>query len=250
LDAGAAAANRNAVHGEIYEHDVADIDRPEPGLLFHWCIAGDWKLIESADYKVRELYNVSVDPREEKNLAASEAGRLEELNERILFRWTDIEERLKRAAKAFTKIGPVAKSIVSSKEIQLFEGLPHQYWEKELLDEELKSKRIVQLYDFPFYQEKRAMAEADAAVVRRILSDVRSVEAWRGEKLCGGYHPDYLLEWRAGEEVYQVQICLGCHELKFFAKDLKIDCDVHQDACEKLATVLKKYQKNRPMSKR
>ena len=35
--------------GEIYAHDVVDIDRPEPGLSYRWCIAGDWKLIESAD---------------------------------------------------------------------------------------------------------------------------------------------------------------------------------------------------------
>jgi len=201
LDSGAEAANRKAVHGEIYEHDVVDIDRPEPGCLFRWCIAGDWKLIESPDGKTRELYNVSTDPREEKNVAASEGRRLEELNELIIFRWTDIEDRLKRAAEAFAQIGSVAKSLVGSKEIQLFEGLPHQYWEKDLLDEELKSKRTVHLHKFPFYQEKRAMAEEDAAVVRRILSDVKSVEAWRGEKLCGGYHPDYLLEWRAGEEV-------------------------------------------------
>ena len=41
----------DAVFGEIYAHDVADIDRAEPGLEFRWCIAGDWKLIESADGK-------------------------------------------------------------------------------------------------------------------------------------------------------------------------------------------------------
>ena len=42
---------RDAVFGEIYEHDVVDIDRAEPNLLQRWCIAGDWKLIESADGK-------------------------------------------------------------------------------------------------------------------------------------------------------------------------------------------------------
>ena len=250
LDSGKAPAQRNAVYGEIYEHDVVDINDPVPGLLFRWCIAGDWKLIESADYKVRELYNVATDPREERNVAASEQQRLDELNELILFRWTDAEDRLKRAADAFAQIGTVTKSLVSSKEIQLFEGLPHQRWEKELLDEELKSKRTLELHEFPFYQEKRAMSEDDVAVVRRTLADVKSIEAWRGEKLCGGYHPDYLLEWREGEEVYRVQICLGCHELKFFGKDLEIYCDIHEDAFEKLAPVLKKYQKNRPMAKR
>jgi hypothetical protein len=42
-------------------------------------IAGDWKLIQSADGKVRELYNVKNDPREEKDLAASEPARVETL---------------------------------------------------------------------------------------------------------------------------------------------------------------------------
>ena len=45
--------------GEIYAHDVGDIDRAEPGLEYRWCIAGDWKLIESADGKTKELYNVT-----------------------------------------------------------------------------------------------------------------------------------------------------------------------------------------------
>ena len=141
---------------------------------------------------------MSADSRGRKQRSICPCTALEDLNERIIWCWTDIEERLKRAAKAFAQIGTPTKSIVGSKELVLFEGLPHQRWEKDLLEEELKTKRTVQLHDFPFYQEKLAMAEEDADVVRRILADVKSVEAWVGAKFCGGYHPDYLLEWRTG----------------------------------------------------
>ncbi len=80
LDVAAGKLNaRDAVQGGIFEHDIPDIDRAEPGLLFRWVIAGDWKLIQSADGKVRELYNLKDDPREEKNLAASEPARVEAL---------------------------------------------------------------------------------------------------------------------------------------------------------------------------
>jgi arylsulfatase A-like enzyme len=79
--------SHEAVIGEIYEHDVVDIDRPEPGLLFRWCIAGDWKLIESADGKNQELYNVMADPHEEKDLASAEPNRVKELSAEIKKAW-------------------------------------------------------------------------------------------------------------------------------------------------------------------
>jgi uncharacterized sulfatase len=77
----------DAVFGEIYAHDVADIDRPEPGLEYRWCIAGQWKLVESADRKTQELYHVTADPREERDLAAAEPQRVKALNERIRAEW-------------------------------------------------------------------------------------------------------------------------------------------------------------------
>jgi arylsulfatase A-like enzyme len=79
---------RDAVFGEIYDHDVVDLDRPEPGLLFRWCIAGDWKLIESSDGKTRELFNIARDPREERDAARDNASRVEGLAKRIAAEWS------------------------------------------------------------------------------------------------------------------------------------------------------------------
>jgi uncharacterized sulfatase len=76
-----------AVFGEVYAHDVANIDDPLPGLEHRWCIAGDWKLVESADGKTKELYNVTSDPREQKDLAAEQPQRVKELDERIKAAW-------------------------------------------------------------------------------------------------------------------------------------------------------------------
>jgi arylsulfatase A-like enzyme len=74
---------RDNVRGEIYEHDVPDIDRAEPGLLFRWCIVGNWKLIESANRKHRELYDLATDPHETKDLAAAEPTRVEQLSAQL-----------------------------------------------------------------------------------------------------------------------------------------------------------------------
>ncbi|MEX2176111.1 MAG: sulfatase [Pirellulaceae bacterium] len=78
-----AKAERNTLVGEIFEHDIPDIDRAEPGLLFRWCIDGDWKLIQSADGSQRELYNLKADPRETNDLAAAEPARVADLAAKI-----------------------------------------------------------------------------------------------------------------------------------------------------------------------
>ncbi|MBL8849097.1 MAG: sulfatase [Planctomycetaceae bacterium] len=62
--------DRDAVFGEIYEHDMPDIDDPVSGLLFRWIIEGNWKLIAPVTAGVPpELYDLAADPREEHNLA-------------------------------------------------------------------------------------------------------------------------------------------------------------------------------------
>lgn len=77
----------DTVFGEIYAHDVVDIDRPEPGLQYRWCIAGDWKLIESADGTTRELYNVTIDPQEKNDVAANEPAQVALLSAKIKSEW-------------------------------------------------------------------------------------------------------------------------------------------------------------------
>src|SRR5205823_5521366 len=67
------------VFGEIYEHDVADLDRAEPGLLYRWCISGTWKLIAPQGSQDAELYNLAHDPQEKKDLASQQPDRVKQL---------------------------------------------------------------------------------------------------------------------------------------------------------------------------
>lgn len=59
------------LYGEIFEHDVADIDAPAKSLLYRWVIDGDWKLILPVDGKHPELFAIKTDPSETKNVAAA-----------------------------------------------------------------------------------------------------------------------------------------------------------------------------------
>lgn len=80
-------APRDTLYGEIFEHDVVDLDHAEPGLLSRWCIEGDWKLILSRDGKQAELYQLSTDPREEQNLAADQIEKVRQLTAKLDAWW-------------------------------------------------------------------------------------------------------------------------------------------------------------------
>ncbi len=64
-----------------------------------------------------------------------------------------------------------------------------------------------------------------------------------GEKKCGGFHPDFAVEWQIGTAKYQALICFGCGEVKLFGPGYESRYDFHSETIEK---ILKKYNKNRP----
>lgn len=64
-------SDRTRLYGEIFEHDVADIDDPGKTLIYRWILAdGRWKAIEPGTLSsaAPELYDVVADPHETKNL--------------------------------------------------------------------------------------------------------------------------------------------------------------------------------------
>ena len=86
LDDGA-VVGRDAVFGECFTHDAVDLDEPANSLRWRWCVAGDWKLIVPNPARepnaAPELYHLSADPHEERDLAASAPERVLRLRERL-----------------------------------------------------------------------------------------------------------------------------------------------------------------------
>jgi len=80
-----------AIYGECYTHDFVDLGKAAPNLRWRWILQDGWKLILPAPQNEKgdpELYRVTDDPHEEKNLAAAEPARVAVLRSKLDAWWS------------------------------------------------------------------------------------------------------------------------------------------------------------------
>ena len=96
---------REAIFGEGFAHDIADIEKPEASLLFRWCIKGKWKLLLTYDGEVNryksthprtekrpQLFDLIADPHESKNIAGQHPDIVADMVTRIA-NWYPVTQR-------------------------------------------------------------------------------------------------------------------------------------------------------------
>ena len=128
----------------------------------------------------------------------------------------------------------------------LYEGLPSEFWEPQLREQELNRKKTIRLHGYHSMTTGSHSRRADAEQFTALFSAKGSFKRYRGQKACGGYHPDYCVEWKPGEATTRALICMECGEVKFFGPRSELHCDLIPEAGEKLAQWLAPYRKNRP----
>ncbi len=83
---------RKALFGEILEHDIQSMDEPSTSLMYRWVIEGRHKLIvpnlSRVPDGVNELYDLTDDPWEEKNLARESPELVAALREKLDAWWS------------------------------------------------------------------------------------------------------------------------------------------------------------------
>ena len=97
--------DRDAIFGEGFAHDIADIENPEASLLYRWCIAGKWKLLLTYDgeanryrkshprkIKGPQLFDLEADPTELSNLAHQHPEIVKRLSKQIAD-WYPLKQR-------------------------------------------------------------------------------------------------------------------------------------------------------------
>ena len=97
------ALDRDAIFGEAFAHDIADIAKPESSLIYRWVIRGHDKLVLTYDgqhFKLKyppnsgqpQLFDLKSDPGEQVNLALEQPQRVQELKE-LIDDWYPLTER-------------------------------------------------------------------------------------------------------------------------------------------------------------
>ena len=88
---GDALAERDAIFGEIFEHDIVHRTDAAASLKYRWVIDGDWKLIVPHPARVPngevELYDLRDDPHEKQNLASDQSERVAQLKRKLDAWW-------------------------------------------------------------------------------------------------------------------------------------------------------------------
>src|SRR5579872_7156365 len=70
------------------------------------------------------------------------------------------------------KIQPLLAGIKKSEPFRLYEGLPHQRFEAELLKKELETKETIKFLDYPFYKEAIPLKRTDSKRLSEIFADI------------------------------------------------------------------------------
>jgi hypothetical protein len=128
----------------------------------------------------------------------------------------------------------------------IYEGLPHHFYERDVLEKELKTKPNFRILGYPFYTTPLKLSDQDLAEVASLVRTESSFRPWRGYKTCGGFHPDNALEWTVGSMKFQILICFGCSEVKIHDGRWIVWCDIDNQPYDRLKVLLRKYRTNRP----
>ncbi|MFL5330087.1 MAG: hypothetical protein ACJ8C4_14385 [Gemmataceae bacterium] len=131
----------------------------------------------------------------------------------------------------------------------VYEGLPHQMYENSKYGDELATKTTFRIGKYPFYAAPIKLSDNDLAVTAQIVGTATSYEPNNGfTKTCGGFHPDYAIEWVSGSRKINVSLRFGCHEAIISDGNWFVKVDLTNQAYDQLMALLRPYRVNRPPS--
>ena len=155
-------------------------------------------------------------------------------------------DELPEPSKNFDELKPLVATITRADKVILHEGLPHPA-EGKTFEDEKKTKKTVGIAGWLFYAEPLTPKGEDVKKLTELLKAETTFTAFSGVKKCGGFHPDYAVEWTVGKDHYNALICFGCHEAKVYGPEKAAYVDIRKEGYDALTKLLKPYRKNRPV---
>ena len=163
--------------------------------------------------------------------------------------WSMSHATLEEIIASYDRIAQVLGGVSKEYKVEVFEGLPHPRWEPSLLAAEAKRGNSFEDHGFLFYTPASRITEADTVAVRRILRLEKNFSQFKGFKMCGGYHPDFLIRLSDENTIVSFQICFGCGEARIFKGAQIVHCDLAGEGFTFLQAILEDYYSERPDKK-
>lgn len=139
----------------------------------------------------------------------------------------------------FASVTAFVKLLGESKDVRLCVGVRRlEVGERE--GDNYKGKEVVDRKGFKFLAQPRSVSGDRLRILNKSLTGADVFAPFAGPKFCGGFHPDYLLEWKRGGKHYQALFCFGCHEIRWFeADDYEVWCDMTESGAKTLKETLR-----------
>lgn len=142
------------------------------------------------------------------------------------------------------RFAPAAfKFIEGAERFTVFEGMPHQNFEADLLKIERDKIEETIIGDFSFYPEPQNLQKEDEPALKELLGAPHVFRPFLYLKMCGGFHPDYVIRFTKGEKHCDLLLCFGCGDARILHDGKVIHCHIFKNAWQKL---LAPYHKQRP----
>lgn len=140
--------------------------------------------------------------------------------------------------------------IAKANSVILYEGMNRQLSESESIDRGILYKKPMILHGFAFYETPISVVDADAATLFALCGTAQTFSRYTGPKFCGGFHPDWCVEFIAGQDVYQVLVCFGCREARLYGPTNEVFSDLKKETFNAFLDVLEPLHKELPMRQR
>ena len=137
------------------------------------------------------------------------------------------------------------KSFQASSSITIYEGLPHQLREAELLDQEMQRSDIVRIGDFVFYTPGVTPDTPEEEQFKILISQSGFYSARTlVPPDCGPFHPDFAVEWMSEGLTHHILICFTCNEVQVISENAREEYYVSH--IHDLEMILSKFSHKRP----
>ena len=95
-------------------------------------------------------------------------------------------------------------SLDSAHTLHIYEGLPHQTFDRVALRQERRRKDVTTIAGFPFYTP--ATPSRFQPKLKSLLARTAAIRLYVDDPLlrCGGFHPDFAIVWKAQGKTHAV----------------------------------------------